>query len=749
MSEQFEFDAARTRPGRPEPRREAPRMIAEPMELEEPHLLDYAKVVYKRRSLVLTVFTLVALAVTVYTFTVTPIYEGRAELLIEVENPNVVTFKQVIDEQQGKADYYQTQYKLLQSRTLATKTIDQLKLWDRPELGGGSSADRVTFTDRVLAMFGRERQQTEQPVDETAAQAKVIDGFLARLNVAPVRNSRLVDVVFRSSDPALASAAANALVKAYMQQTLEFKFTSSKEASDWLAEQLAAQRKKVEDSEAALQRYREANDAIALDDRQDIVVQKLADLNAAVTRAKTERIEKESFYRQLQRLQSDRAALDTFPAIVANDFIQRQKAELAGLQRQLGEISERLGDKHPEIIKLKSAIQIAEAKLQGEIAKVVASVRNQYLAAQAQETSLVTALEQQKGEALNMNRKGIDYGVLQRDAESNKQIYNSLLQRAKETGVSGELKTSNVRIVDAAQTPTSPVRPRRTMNLLGGVLGGLLCGIGFAFFFEYLDNRIKSPDEVKRHLGLPCLGLVPALKNWKTGDPLINGNVPMNYAEAFRTLRTNVLFSSADEGSRSLVVTSTGPGEGKTTAAANLAIGFAQAGQRVLLIDADMRRPRVHDLFGGRQEPGLSNLLVGSAKASECLVKSTVANLWTMSSGRIPPNPAELLGSARFREFLKSLGTHFDWVVVDSPPVMAVADAAIVANSVNGVVFVVGADMTSRHGAKAALEQLVQAQARFVGVILNKVDLEGNPYYYSRYYRKEYARYYVKTGTHA
>jgi capsular exopolysaccharide synthesis family protein len=242
--------------------------------------------------------------------------------------------------------------------------------------------------------------------------------------------------------------------------------------------------------------------------------------------------------------------------------------------------------------------------------------------------------------------------------------------------------------------------------------------------------------------------MVPALdaKAWKNKQPLLHAGVPPGFAEAFRTIRTNVLFSSAEEGSRVLVITSTGPGEGKTTVAANLAIGFAQAGQRVLLIDADMRRPRVHDVFGFKQEPGLSNLMVGNAKASQSVHKTPVPGLWVLAAGRVPPNPAELIGSQRFRDFLNSLKEHFDLILVDSPPVMAVTDAAIAANVASGVVFVVGAEMTSRNAARGAVEHLEQGRAHFVGAVLNRVELERNAYYYSHYYRREYGAYYQQAA---
>jgi capsular exopolysaccharide synthesis family protein len=668
-----------------------------------------------------------------------------------------VSFKEVIDEQAAKIDYYQTQYNILQSRTLARRTIDQLKLWDREELGAPPKEKRFSLRETlavpfvyVATAFSSSGGAPAEPIasDETEAQSRAIDAFLSRLKVSPVRNSRIVDVKFRSTDPALAARVVNTLAKGYIQQNLEYKFSSSKEAADWLGGQLESQRKQVEAAEAALQRYKEANDAISLEDRENIYVQKLTELNTAVTRAKTDRLEKEALYNQLRSIEGNRAALDTFPAILANPFIQQQKSEVAELQRQLAAQGEKLGDKHPDIIKTRSALQAAETKLQAEIGKVVQSVRNQYLAAQSQESSLIGALEAQKREALSMSSKGIEYGVLQREVESGRQIYDSLLQRAKETGVSAELRTSNIRVVDQAERPRTQASPRRALNLMLALLGGSMLGMGLAFFFEYLDSHIKTPDEIRTHLGLASLGMLPALsdKAMKGTYPLVSNGVPPNFAEAFRAVRTNVVFSSAEEGSRSILVTSTGPGEGKTMVASNLAVSLAQAGQRVLLIDADMRKPKMEEAFAIAQEPGLSNLLVGSAKASESIRKGPVASLWLLPAGKMPPNPAELLGSKRFKEFLTSLKEHFEWVVIDSPPVMAVVDAAIIAHKASGVVFVVGAETTSRHAAKSALDQLENAKAKFVGAVLNRVEIEKNGYYYSQYYKKSYSRYYVKAN---
>jgi polysaccharide biosynthesis transport protein len=718
---------------------------------DEPHLLDYARVIVKRRHIALTAFTVVAMAAVVYAFTATPIYEGRVQLLIEADTPNVVNFAEVIDEAQSRQDYYQTQYRLLQSRSVASKTIDALGLWQNEELVPDPAKHRFSIGNAMrgiaawtAALVAGDDLPAEAPAaEETLAQAMAIDAFLERLSVSPVRNSRLVDVSFRSEDAALAAQVANTIAKSYIEQNLDFRFTSTREASAWLTEQLAEQRRQVEAAEARLQQYREQNEAISFEARENIVVQKLADLNAAVTRAKTDRLQKESMYRQLAAIQDKPTELDTFPAILGNQFIQQQKASLAQLQRDQVQLGERLGERHPDMIKIRSAIDAAQLRLSTEVNKIVQAVRTEYQAAVAQEQSLAAALNQQRGEALSMNRAAIDYGVLDRDVESSKQIYQSLLQRAKETGISGELKTSNVRVVDAAAMTSSPVSPRRALTILIGLLGGSLLGIGLAFFFEYLDNRLKTPEEVETHLGLPSLGLIPSLAAEGHGaNPLINNGVPPNFAEAFRALRTNILFSATDDRCRSVVVTSTAPGEGKTMVASNLAVGMAQAGQRVLLIDADMRRPRGHEVFGVKSDPGLSNVLVGAAKPGDVVHETAVANLWVMAAGKTPPNPAELLGSRRFVELLGTVTEQFDLVVIDTPPVMAVTDAAIAANRASGVLFVVAAEQTNRQAAQQALDQLEHARARFVGAVLNRVDLERESFYYARYYRKEYADYY-------
>ena len=722
----------------------------------EPHFLDYFRVAYKRRWTVLTAFVLVCGWMAIYASGLTPVYTARVQLLIENETPNVVTFDQVYEQNKMTNDYYQTQYRILHSRLIARRTIEAEKLWNHPLLRGSqpasppppwSLAAARAGAAAVLRFFKPAPPVPPREQGEDSDQAAVVDAFLGSVNVLPVRNSRLVDVTFKSVDPALAANTVNALAKQYIEQNLEFRFLASKEATEFLNERTVEQRKAVEQSERALQDYREKTGAIGIEDRQNIVVQRLADLNAAVTRARTERIEKQALHDQIRKIQDDRAALDTFPAILNNTFIQQLKVQLNELQRQKAQLGEKLGARHPDMTRVQSAIDATEARLTTEVQKVVSALRNDFLAAQANERALQASLDQQRQETQELNRAAVKYGVLARDAATNQTMFAGLLQRSRETDISSELKTSNIRIVDAAETPRAPSEPNLRRIATWSLIGGALLGLCLAFFFEYLDGRIKEPEEIKSLLGLAFLGMVPAFESKKlTGPPLLGSDMPADFAEAFRGIRTNLMFASAAAGPKSILVTSTGPGEGKSVASANIAMALAHSNLRVLLIDADMRRPKIHEFFGIKREPGLSNVLVGNAKASDAVRKTRTSGLWLLPCGKLPPNPAELLGSKRLHEFLQSLDQHFDWVIIDSPPVMAVTDPGVLAHTASGVVFVVGSEMTNAHTAQTALEQLDAAQPNYLGAILNRVDVRRNPYFYSRHYRKEYQKYYTKQG---
>jgi capsular exopolysaccharide synthesis family protein len=726
-------------------------------------LLDYVRVLYKRRRLAAATMLFVVSLVTWITLRAVPIYEAKSQLLIEPENRNIVLFKDVIEQPDVDKDYQETQHRILQSRSLARRTLEQLQLWNDSELGTPEGSDERAVAglrgvvSGVASVVKRPFRGSEPPpaappspaaestpTAETTLQARTIDGFLSRLTVTPVRNSRLVDVKMRSRDPEKAARIVNALAQNYIDQNLETKLGASKQASDWLAQQLEEQRKQVEKSEVALQQYREKYGALAIDEPNNIIVQKLTDLNTAVTKAKTARIEKEAVFRHAESIRANPEALNSVPAILGSTYIQQLRGEVSEYQRALIQQREALGERHPEMIKLHAALELSEQKLRTEVDRVVRSLQSEYESALEQEQRLVGALEGQKYEALALNRKAIDYGTLQREATSNRQIFDTLLQRTRETGISGELKSNNIQIVDAADVPRSPVWPRTWRNIALSILGGAVLALVLAFFVDYLDSSIRSPDEIRTELGLPLLGLVPVVpaKSLEGRSPLINNGVPPKFAEAVRAVRTNVLLAD-DLSAHALVVTSTGPKEGKTVVASNLAVALAQAGLRVILVDADMRRPRVHEIFDFAQEPGLSDLLAGRTSAFESCRMTSVPGLWLLPAGFTEGNPADMLGSPRFRDCLRTLRQQFEWVIIDSPPVLAVTDASLIAHLASSVLFVVGADRTSRHAAHAALEQLESARAPFLGGVLNAVDLEQDSFFFAKYYRPEYGTYYT------
>jgi len=725
---------------------------------EEPHLRDYLLVLRRRWLLTLTVLTLVGLGAAAYILTTTPVYQARTRLLIESVaaegSASAPAGGDLTDA--GRADL-ETHFQLLQSRALAQATIERLGV-ARFEGLPGSSGGPIASIRREAKATGRmalawasdllgRPVQTPADDDATPTEERFVNDFIARLGVAQVQNSRLVDISFRDKDPVLAANVVNTLATTYIARNNETRASAVQETSSWLTEQIDQQRKQVANAEAALQTYRERHDALSIEGAQNIVVQKLGDLNTAVTKAKTERVQREAIYRQVSQAANDPRALDSLPAVVSNVFVQQQRAELATLQREQAQLGEKLGDRHPDMLRVRQAIQTSQERLRAAVQEVVQSLRNDYEAALEQETALTRALSQQKGEAQNLNRKGIQYAVLQREVDSSKQIYDSLLQRARLTAVTSELKTGAVRVVDPATPPEVPIGQGRSQVLLLALLGGVFVAVGLAFFVEYFDNRLKTPAAVETHLRLVSLGAIPRRRRaMRVGRRLLDDRGPSPLLEAFRRLRANVVFAAPD-GLKSMAVTSASPGEGKTVIAANLALGLAQSGRRVVLVDADLRRPHVHQLLGIGLEPGLSNL-VGQRLPMEQVVHTTaVSNLSAVTAGTLPRNPTELIGSAQFTAFLRQLEANFDVVVIDTPPVMVVADASILAHQTSGVVFVVDAKSTSCQVAQAALDQLERAHARFLGAVLNRAD-ERQRYYRAPYFRRAGAKQPASVGMH-
>lgn len=680
-------------------------------------LADYLRILYRRRWIAAAVLLSVLLGAAVYIKRAVPLYEARVSVIIDIDEPNVVNITQVYNDAPTQMNYFPTQHELLKSRALVTRTAGVLELEKRP--GSGVSS-----------------------------RTGAINAIRGAIEVAPVRGSRLVNIAVRWPNPQVAAEIANAHAHQYVDQSLEKRFDASKEASEWLDKQLADERARVTASERALQAFREQHDAISLEKGQDIVVQKLADLNTAVTRAKTARIEAEAKFRELSAARNDPAALDAFPAILGNAFIQSLKANLANLEREYAQLSETLGDRHPTMLEKRSAIETTERRISAEVDRVVESMRTAYQSAQAEEVAMSKALEDQKQEAMALNRRGIEYTALQREAESVRQVYQTLLQRAKETGIAQQLRSTNITVVDPAEVPKVPVYPRTTMTLIMALLVGSCFAVGVVFLFELADDRIVAPEDVRRRLGQRLLALIPRTRVARAGErvSLLNRNVPTSTLEAFRGLRTSVISAVGVRSTRSIVVTSASPGEGKTHVASNLAISLSQAHHRVLLIDADTRRSTLHAVFGHAGEAGLSDLLKGEATLQQVLRPSSQPGLTVIGCGAHTTAAPELLGSTAFEQLMAILEEHFTWVVIDTPPALALADATLLASHASAIVLVVGCGKTRARAARMALEELRKVGANVIGAVLNNADAKGHPYYFPETTTREYALTPAETG---
>ena len=685
---------------------------------------------YRRRWWVMGVAALALVAAVAYLLTATPVYEARVKLLIDSQSPTVVTFKGVIEDNTEKLDYYETQLGILRSRTLARKTLDGLNLWNHPDLAEKKAGRLGRLLSPLLSRL-KPGWTDARRRDETAAQSRTIDAFLRRVSISYRADNRLVDVGFESTDSRLTADVANALAHNYIEQNLDIKLHASKEAADWLNARLGEQRTQVQSSELTLQRYREQNADVSLSDQQNVVTQRLAELSSAATRAKTERIDTEALYQQLQALRSNPSGTNALPLMLNNPLIQQLKTELTTLQREETTQSEQLGDRHPDIIRIKATIRRVEGQLQAEVSKVGETVQSQIVAMREKERNLAAALESQERVALTLNRRGIQYGALQREVTSNRQLFDALLERAKQTELSADLKIGNTQVVDPAEVPQTPASPQPQLVLMLAFLLGLPLGVGTALGIDYFDDRVQSPDEIKMGLGLKFLGFAPAIPRAeaKTRRALVNDLASSEFAESLRTVRANLFITTPADDNNVLLVTSTGPGEGKTIIAANMAVALAQAGRKVLLIDADMRRCQMHDIFEAPRNPGLSAVLDKSVSMIDAITPTDIDGLSIVTAGSTPQNPGDLLGGAAFGDALATIRDRFDWIVIDSPPVMVASDTTSLARIATAVLFVVGAEMTTPRHARAALEQLESARAKIVGAVLSR----GRAYRYSPY----------------
>jgi succinoglycan biosynthesis transport protein ExoP len=573
-----------------------------------------------------------------------------------------------------------------------------------------------------------------------------------------VPNSRLIEVKFEAEDPQLAAQVVNTHLQNYIEQNFRSKYDATTQASNWLSSELEELRIKVEKSEDARVAYERQNQIWQIDEKQDITTQKLSDLSKAVTEAQTVLAEKEALYRMAVA-----GNVDSMTAARESGVLPDLLKKKSELDEQYADAVNLYGPNYPKVQRLAAQQKELGEDLARARKTATESVQQNYTTAQSRVELLQEALDKQKSQANDLAEKLVQYHILQHDAESNKQLYDGLLQKLKEAGITAGLRSSNIRVVDPALAPSYPSRPQKARNILLGFLVGLVGGVGLALFREYLDNTVKSPDDVEALTGLPSLAVVPSLpgltghqgrlsKLAREGAPqgtsgsrveLLSYMQPKSQiSEAFRALRTSLLLSQADHPPQVILVTSALPREGKTTAAVNLAVTLAQLGDRTLLMDSDLRKPGVRralNLTMGK-DVGLSSYLAGVSTLDEVLMPHpTISNLVALTTGPVPPSPADLLSSHRMREGIAELRRRFKFVVIDSPPIMAATDAVILSALTDGVLLVVRSGTTPKEAFTRTRDLLAAVKCRLLGVVLNAVDSSAPDYYYSyRYYPYAY-----------
>jgi capsular exopolysaccharide synthesis family protein len=706
----------------------------------ETHLLDYLIILRKHKWLIASVVVAVVTIVAISTFRMQPIYVATSRIEIDRENSNIFPEpgQETYEIYEDLDNYIETQSKILTSATLASQTIKSLHL-DRDPRFGGHPEDTSAL-------------EVVPPNNDAQPAPPQLGAFLGSLGVGRVPNSQLLDVSFASTDRQLAAQIVNAHVDNFIEENFRSRYAATSLASNWLAGQLDELKAKVEASEDARISYERANQIWTLDDKQDVTTQKLADLNRELTSAQADRINKEAGYQLAQNENYDAIpAVQTSPVI--QDLIKRQ----SDLSSQYNQALNQYGPKFPKVVRLQEQIQDLDQLLSNEKKNVVNQTEAEYQGSRQRELLLQQALDQQKVEASAMADKMVQYNILVRDAEANKQLYDGLLQKLKEAGINAGLRSSNIRVVDPALVPTVPAKPQKSRNIELAIMAGLVGGIGLAFLREYMDNTVKSPDDIETLTRLPSLAVVPAfagenglgrklLKASKTNGQgraeLVSHMQPQSQmSEAFRALRTSLLLSQADSPPQTILVSSALPREGKTTAAVNLALTLARLGDKTLLIDGDMRKPsiaRALDIADGRHV-GLSSYLAGASSLEQVMVSYPgLTNLSVIPTGPVPPNPADLLSSYRLAEMMTELRSRFKFIVVDSPPIMSATDAVIMSAVADGVIVVVRSGETPKEALTRTRDLLISVKARIIGVVLNAVDASFSDYHYYPYFYGEY-----------
>jgi capsular exopolysaccharide synthesis family protein len=723
------------------------------MEDREIHLRDYLKIIAKRRQLVFTFFGVVFAVSLILTFSATPLYLATAKVLIEKSEPGNLGPMNMYYAPYDP-DFYETQYQLIKGASVGKKVVKMLSLDKNYEtyfkgdkqgfniIGGtiGWFRDVFSVILNVTGISRPEPASSGRKNSEGELDAKVdsiAKAISASIIVTPIKNSKLVNIGYMSSNPEFSALIVNSVAKAYIEDLLDMKMSSSRYAMRWLTEKAEEERAKLERSEKALQEYQRTKDIVTLENRIAMVPEKLSEVATKIAASESKRKELESLYSKVREVTQNPDKAETIPVVASDPTIQSLRVQILKAEQNIGDMSKKFGQKHPTMITAVADLKVLKEKREQEIRRVVESIRNEYELARANEENFRKMAAQTKSETLSLNEKFIQYEALKRDTETSKQLFDAIVKKIKEQDITQDIRTVDMWVVEKAEVPKSAAKPNKAHNVLLGLVIGLLGGIGIAFFVEYLDNTIKSAEDVEVKLGVPVLGVISLLKSGEKSMEEILLKEPQSvFAESYKVLRTAILLSSAVTPPKNILVTSVSPGEGKTVTSVNLAMTIAQASHSVLLVDSDLRKPRVHKIFGLHNSKGLSTYLAGASDI-DIICNGVVPNLSIIPSGPVPPNPSELLSSGRMYDLIRALNEKFDFIIWDAAPLLTVTDSLILSKILDGTIIVTKAGQTAYDSVSRALKSLSDIESHFLGIVINGLDVRKNDYY-ARYYHYGY-----------
>lgn len=716
-------------------------------EQEEIHLRDYLEVLLRRKWLIISVLVLTFVTTLILTLSQPKLYESFATLEVAQSAQKVTNFEELSESPRWfSEEYFETQMELITSRALLERVVDRMDLAEHPVIRELYFADeepgplarlKQGIKAAIRSLIPRDEAETPLVDEELLSEAYLVrqdmaDYLEGGLSVSSNGTNMLLTVSFLCEDPMLSRDVVNAVCEEFIAWRMEQRLGASTTAQTFLMKQIDRAKINLEKAEEKMNRFAKEAGIVSMDTKLNGVYRELEGLNGLLADAEGELIQKESVYRQAMA-----DGPSNIPQVMASEMIAELKAEYARLQSEHDQLSVTFQPEYPAVKAVRARMNSVAARIAGEEQKILQSLKNDYLAARQRVDTMRARVEHQKQLALELNERATQYKIMAREVETNKSIYESLLHRSREIESMVGVASSNITVVNPANLSLWPAKPNVRRNLLLAIVVGLMAGVGLAFLLEYFNDTVTNPEEISDRFQIPILGVVPIMR--ENGHPvektfLHDPRAPMS--EAMRTTRVSLQLSGSGPRSHSFLITSTKPGEGKTTLAANLALTFAGAGEQVVVVDADMRKPRIHKIFnenGFDGAPGLSSFLAGVTQKG-ILCRNGIENLHFIPAGPIPPNPVELLASKRFAKLMRYLEKRFDRVIVDAPPHQGFADVLVLAQNVGGVVLATGMGEAKRDELRHFKKSMANVRANVIGCIINKVDISRR-YGYHSYYR--------------